>query len=184
MIGIFLIAVGLAMDAFAVSICKGLSMKKISLKKLLIIALYFGVFQAIMPVIGYFLGESFETFVTSIDHWIALVLLSFIGINMIREAVGKSEEDNKNDDTSFKTMLILAVATSIDALAVGITFAFLETNIIIIASIIGVVTFAISAIGVIVGNKFGDKYEKRAEIFGGVILILMGIKILLEHLLG
>lgn len=182
MIGIILIAIGLAMDAFAVSVCKGLSMKKISIKKLLIIALYFGFFQALMPVIGYFLGESFESLVTSIDHWIALILLSFIGINMIREAFGK-EEDNKNDDTSFKTMIILAIATSIDALAVGITFAFLEINIFVIATIIGVITFIISAIGVIIGNKFGDKYEKKAEIFGGAILILMGIKILFEHLL-
>ncbi len=184
MIGIFFIAIGLAMDAFAVSVCKGLSMKKINFKKLLIIALFFGIFQAIMPVIGYFLGESFENLITSIDHWIALVLLSLIGINMIREAIGKSEEDNKNDDTSFKTMVILAIATSIDALAVGITFAFLEINIFVIASVIGIVTFVISSIGVIIGNKFGDKYEKRAEIFGGVILILMGIKILCEHLLG
>ena len=184
MIGIILIAVGLAMDAFAVSVCKGLSMKKISIKKLLIIAVYFGVFQALMPVIGFFLGESFESLVTSIDHWIALILLSFIGINMLKEAFGKSEEDNKNDDTSFKTMIILAIATSIDALAVGITFAFLEINIFVIATIIGVITFIISAIGVIIGNKFGDKYEKKAEIFGGVILILMGIKILLEHLFG
>jgi len=184
MIGIILIAVGLAMDAFAVSVCKGLSMKKISIKKLLIIAVYFGVFQALMPVIGFFLGESFENLVTSIDHWIALILLSFIGINMLKEAFGKSEEDNKNDDTSFKTMIILAIATSIDALAVGITFAFLEINIFVIATIIGVITFIISAIGVIIGNKFGDKYEKKAEIFGGVILILMGIKILLEHLFG
>lgn len=184
MVGIFFIAVGLAMDAFAVSVCKGLSMKKINFKKLLVIALYFGIFQAVMPIIGYFLGESFENLVTSIDHWIALILLSFIGINMIREALGKSEEDNKNDDTSFKTMVMLGIATSIDALAVGITFAFLETNIFIIALIIGVVTFIISSIGVVIGNKFGDKYEKRAEIFGGVILILMGIKILLEHLLG
>lgn len=184
MIGITLIAIGLAMDAFAVSVCKGLSMKKINFKKLLVIALYFGIFQAVMPIIGYFLGESFESLVTSIDHWIAFILLLFIGINMLKEAFGKSEEDNKNDDTSFKTMIILAVATSIDALAVGITFAFLEINIFIIGAIIGVITFIISAIGVIIGNKFGDKYEKRAEIFGGVILILMGIKILLEHLLG
>ncbi len=184
MIGIILIAIGLAMDAFAVSVCKGLSMKKISIKKLLIIALYFGIFQALMPVIGYFLGESFENLVTSIDHWIAFILLLFIGINMLKEAFGKSEDDNKNDDTGFKTMIILGLATSIDALAVGITFAFLEINIFVIATIIGVITFIISAIGVVIGNKFGDKYEKKAEILGGVILILMGIKILLEHLIG
>lgn len=184
MIGIILIAIGLAMDAFAVSVCKGLSMKKISIKKLLIIALYFGIFQALMPVIGYFLGESFENLVTSIDHWIAFILLLFIGINMLKEAFGKSEDDNKNDDTGFKTMIILGLATSIDALAVGITFAFLEINIFVIATIIGVITFIISAIGVVIGNKFGDKYEKKAEILGGVILIVMGIKILLEHLIG
>ncbi len=184
MIGIILIAIGLAMDAFAVSVCKGLSMKKISIKKLLIIALYFGIFQALMPVIGYFLGESFENLVTSIDHWIAFILLLFIGINMLKEAFGKSEDDNKNDDTGFKTMIILGLATSIDALAVGITFAFLEINIFVIATIIGVITFIISAIGVVIGNKFGDKYEKKAEILGGVILILIGIKILLEHLIG
>ncbi len=184
LIEVSLIAIGLAMDAFAVSICKGLSMKKIDLKKLFIIALYFGIFQAGMPIIGYLLGESFESFVTSIDHWVALILLSFIGINMIREAFEKSEEDKNNDDTSFKTMVVLAVATSIDALAVGITLAFLETNIWLSVSIIGIVTFFISAIGVIIGNKFGDKYEKKAEIFGGVILIIIGIKILFEHLYG
>ncbi len=182
-IEVLLIAIGLAMDAFAVSICKGLSMKKIDFKKLFIIALYFGVFQAGMPVIGYFLGESFEEFVTSIDHWIAFILLSFIGINMIRETFADSDDEASNDDTSFKTMVILAIATSIDALAIGITFAFLETNIWISAGVIGVVTFLISAIGVIIGNRFGDKYEKRAEIFGGVILIIMGIKILCEHLI-
>ncbi len=147
------------------------------------IALYFGIFQAGMPIIGYFLGESFEELVTNIDHWIAFILLSFIGINMIREAFG-TQEETSNDDTSFKTMIILAIATSIDALAVGITFAFLATNIWLTVSTIGIVTFLISAIGVIIGNKFGDKYEKRAEIFGGVVLILIGIKILIEHLLG
>lgn len=183
LIEIFAIAIGLAMDAFAVSICKGLSMKKINIKKMLIIGLYFGIFQAGMPIIGYILGESFEGFVTSIDHWIALILLSFIGINMIKEAFERQEEPS-NDDTSFKTMVILAIATSIDALAIGITLAFLETNIWSAAFIIGIVTFVISAIGVIIGNKFGNRFEKKAEIFGGTVLILIGIKILIEHLLG
>jgi len=176
-----LIGIGLAMDAFAVSICKGLSMKKIDLKKTCIIGLYFGIFQAGMPIIGYFLGIGFENFVTQIDHWIAFILLGFIGANMIREALSKKEEE-VNSDISFKTMIILSIATSIDALAVGITFAFLNVNIMISASIIGVITFILSAIGVVIGNKFGNKYEKKAELFGGVVLILMGVKILLEHL--
>lgn len=178
---IFLISVGLAMDAFAVSICKGLSMKKVDIKKMCIIGLYFGIFQAGMPVIGYFLGKGFESFVTQIDHWIAFTLLSFIGINMIREALSKKEEET-SDDLSFKTMIILSIATSIDALAIGITFAFLNVNILVSSLIIGIITFIISGIGVVIGNKFGNKYEKRAEVFGGIVLILMGIKILLEHL--
>lgn len=178
---IFLIGVGLAMDAFAVSICKGLSMKKINYKKAIIIALYFGIFQAIMPVIGYFLGTTFESLVTQIDHWIAFILLGIIGINMVKEAFSK-ESENCNDKVDFKTMILLAIATSIDALAVGITFAFLKTEILSAVIIIGVITFMLSLIGVKIGNKFGDKYEKNAEIFGGIILILMGIKILIEHL--
>lgn len=180
---IFLIALGLAMDAFAVSICKGLAMKKVNFKKMLIIALYFGIFQALMPVIGYLLGASFEAIVTSIDHWIAFILLLFIGINMLREAFSK-EEEKVTDDTGIKTMIVLAIATSIDALAVGISFAFLNVNIVIASSLIGGITFIVSMIGVVLGNKFGDKYRKNAEIFGGVILIIIGIKILLEHLLG
>lgn len=178
---ITLVAIGLAMDAFAVSICKGLSMKKMSWKKALIIGGYFGIFQGLMPVIGYFFGTSFENLVTKIDHWIAFVLLGMIGINMLKEAFS-DEKENRNDDVKFKTMLILALATSIDALAVGISFAFLKTNILIASLQIAVITFIISIIGVKIGNKFGDKYEKKAEILGGLILILMGTKILLEHL--
>ena len=178
---IFLIGIGLAMDAFAVSICKGLSMKKINYKKTIIIALYFGIFQAIMPVIGYFLGTTFESLVTQIDHWIAFILLGIIGINMIKEAFSK-ESENCNDKVDFKTMILLAIATSIDALAVGITFAFLKTEILSAVTMIGIITFILSLIGVNIGNKFGDKHEKNAEILGGIILILMGIKILIEHL--
>ena len=178
---ILLIAIGLAMDAFAVSICKGLSMKKMSWKKAIIVGLYFGIFQALMPVMGYFLGATFESLVTQIDHWIAFALLTFIGINMLKEAFAKNEE-NQNDSVEFKTMVVLAIATSIDALAIGITFAFLQVNMILATLIIGIVTFAICVIGVKIGNKFGDKYERKAETVGGLILILMGIKILLEHL--
>lgn len=178
---IFLIGVGLSMDAFAVSVCKGLSMKKLDWKKAIIIALYFGVFQAVMPVIGYFLGTTFENLVTQIDHWIAFILLGIIGANMIKEALGK-ESENSNDKVDFKTMIVLAIATSIDALAVGITFAFLKTEILSAVTMIGIITFILSLIGVKIGNKFGDKYEKKAEFLGGVILILIGVKILIEHL--
>lgn len=178
---IFLIGVGLSMDAFAVSVCKGLSMKKLDWKKAIIIALYFGVFQAVMPVIGYLLGTTFENLVTQIDHWIAFILLGIIGANMIKEALGK-EGENSNDKVDFKTMIVLAIATSIDALAVGITFAFLKTEILSAVTMIGIITFILSLIGVKIGNKFGDKYEKKAEFLGGVILILIGVKILIEHL--
>lgn len=180
-IEILLIAIGLAMDAFAVSICKGLSMKEMNWKKSLIVGAYLGIFQALMPIIGYFLGSTFEDLVTHIDHWIAFVLLEAIGGNMLKEAFANNSE-NCNDNVDFKTMSILAIATSIDALAVGITFAFLQANIWISAIIIGIVTFAISIIGVKIGNKFGDMYERRAEIVGGFILIFMGVKLLLEHL--
>ena len=178
---ILLIAIGLAMDAFAVSICKGLSMKRMDWKKALIVGLYFGAFQGLMPVIGYFLGSTFESLVTKIDHWIAFGLLVFIGANMLKEAFGNDSE-NCNDNVDFKTMVVLAIATSIDALAVGITFAFLQTNILLAALATGIITFAVCVIGVKIGNKFGDKYERKAETVGGLILILMGIKILLEHL--
>lgn len=180
-LSIIVIAIGLAMDAFAVSICKGLSMKKMSWKKALIIGGYFGFFQALMPLIGYLLGIGFQDKVTGIDHWIAFILLGIIGINMIKEALSK-EDEGKNDSVKFKEMIVLAIATSIDALAVGITMAFLEVNIAVAITIIGIITFAISVIGVKIGNIFGNKYEKKAEFAGGVILILMGIKILLEHL--
>lgn len=178
---ILLISVGLAMDAFAVSICKGLSMKKMNWKKAIIVGLYFGGFQALMPVIGFLLGVTFQNLVTAIDHWIAFVLLGFIGGNMIKESLSNDSE-NCNDSVDFKTMLILAIATSIDALAVGITFAFLKANIVVSVLSIGIITFIVSVLGVKIGNKFGDKYEQKAEFAGGIILILMGLKILLEHL--
>ncbi len=168
-IEVSLIGLGLAMDAFAVSICKGLSMKKIDWKKAIIIGLYFGIFQALMPIIGYFLGTAFEHIVTQIDHWIAFILLTIIGANMIREALSKDCDcENINDNVSFKTMIVLAIATSIDALAVGITFAFLNVNIWEAAIIIGITTFIVSLIGVKIGNRFGDKYEKKAEFAGRV----------------
>lgn len=180
-IEILLIAIGLAMDAFAVSICKGLSMKSMNWRKALIVGIYFGIFQALMPILGYFLGSTFEEFVTHIDHWIAFVLLVAIGANMLKEAFANDSE-NCNDNVDFNTMFILAVATSIDALSVGITFAFLQANIWISATIIGIITFIISIIGVKIGNRFGNQYERKAETVGGLILIFMGIKILLEHL--
>lgn len=169
------------MDAFAVSICKGLAMKKLSMKKALVIGLWFGGFQALMPTIGYLLGTRFESYVTGIDHWIAFVLLALIGANMIKEAL--SEEDEEADDSiGVKIMFLLAVATSIDALAVGVTYAFLQVRIIPAVTFIGVTTFVLSIAGVKIGNVFGLKYKTKAEIAGGVILILMGLKILVEHL--
>lgn len=183
LLSLFLIAVGLSMDAFAVSICKGLAMKKITIKKAGIVGLWFGGFQALMPLIGYFLGSRFEKYITSIDHWIAFVLLVLIGLSMIKEALSK-EEECANDSLDAKTMLLLAVATSIDALAVGVTFAFLQVNIVPAVSFIGIITFLLSAVGIKVGNVFGIKYKAKAELAGGIILILMGCKILMEHLLG
>lgn len=180
-IEILLISIGLAMDVFAVSVCKGLAMKKMSWKKAIIIGLYFGIFQAVMPVIGYFLGTTFERFITNVDHWIAFILLVGIGINMVKEAFDK-ESENRNDNVDVKTMLVLSIATSIDALAIGITFACLKIHIVMPVITIGLITFIISVIGVKIGNRFGDKYGKKAGIMGGVILILLGIKILLEHL--
>ena len=180
---ILLISIGLAMDAFAVSICKGLSMKRKNLKKAIIIGGYFGFFQMIMPIIGYLLGYSFSGLVENIDHWIAFGLLCFIGGKMIIEAFG--EEESADDKTDFKTMLGLAVATSIDALAIGITYAFLDPeNSMIAFIIIGIVTFILSVLGVKIGNKFGDEFESKAEFIGGIILVGIGIKILLEHLLS
>lgn len=178
---LFVTAVGLSMDAFAVSICKGLAMKKLSWKKALIIGLWFGGFQALMPTAGYLLGTRFESYVTAIDHWIAFALLALIGANMIKEALSKEEEDT-NDCVDVKTMFLLAVATSIDALAVGITYAFLQVQLVPAVTFIGIITFSLSVAGVKIGNVFGLKYKSKAEITGGVILILMGAKILLEHL--
>ena len=178
---LLLLSIGLAMDAFAVSVCKGISMKKMDWKKAIIIGLYFGGFQALMPTIGYFLGSAFQSLITSIDHWIAFILLGIIGGGMIKEAF-EDDKENVNDDVGFKTMIILAIATSIDALAVGITFAFLNANLILAVSLIGIITFVISVIGTKIGNRFGDKYERKAEMVGGIILIFLGIKILLEHI--
>ena len=178
---ILLIGLGLAMDAFAVSICKGMSMKKFSVRNTIKIAIYFGTFQAIMPLVGYFLGATFQDLVTAIDHWIAFFLLGAIGLNMIKDSFD-DEDQSKNDSVDAKTMLILSLATSIDALAIGVTFAFLNVNILSAISCIGTVTFCLSFIGVKVGKEFGDKLKNRAEIFGGIILIIIGLKILLEHL--
>lgn len=179
------------MDAFAVSVCKGLKMRRLNKKNAAVIGLFFGGFQAIMPLIGWLLGKQFEKYITSFDHWIAFVLLAFIGGKMAIEAI-KGDDDEQNDDGGNKTsdgekldlkeLTMLAVATSIDALAVGITFAFLKVNILTAISIIGVTTFVLSIIGVAVGNKFGMKYKSKAEIVGGIVLILIGLKILLEHL--
>ncbi|HIT00904.1 MAG TPA: manganese efflux pump [Candidatus Faecaligallichristensenella faecipullorum] len=179
---LFIIALGLSMDAFAVAICKGLSVQQLKPRHALITGLYFGGFQALMPLIGYLLGVRFESFITSFDHWIAFVLLALIGLNMIKES--REESECLNDAFDFKTMLPLALATSIDALAVGVTFAFLQVNIAPAVSFIGVITFVLSALGVKMGHVFGSKYKSRAELAGGVILILMGIKILIEHLTG
>lgn len=178
---LFLLAVGLSMDAFAVSVCKGLSVHRGSMKQALTVGIWFGGFQALMPFLGYLLGITFSSLITNVDHWIAFVLLAFIGFNMIRES--RSEEENEsNDRFDFKTMLPLAVATSIDALAVGVTFAFLQVNIVPAVSFIGCITFILSAIGLKAGNIIGAKNRSRAEFAGGLVLILMGIKILLEHL--
>lgn len=178
---LFITAVGLSMDAFAVSICKGLAMKKLSVKKACIVGLWFGGFQALMPLTGYLLGSRFEQYVTAIDHWIAFVLLALIGLSMIREALSK-EEDSINDSLDMKTMFLLAIATSIDALAVGVTYAFLKVAIVPAVCFIGIITFLLSTAGVKVGNVFGTRYKAKAEIFGGIILIAMGIRILVEHL--
>ena len=180
-IELVILSVGLAMDAFAVAVCKGLSMSKMEWKKACVIGAYFGMFQALMPFIGYLLGVNFQEQIVSIDHWVAFILLGVIGLNMIKEAVSK-ETEKANDSIKFKDMVILAIATSIDALAVGITFAFLKVNVGIAISLIGVITFIISVAGVKIGNVFGCKYEKKAELAGGLILVILGAKILLEHL--
>lgn len=178
---LFILAVGLSMDAFAVSVCKGLAMPKITVKKAAVVGIWFGGFQALMPALGYLLGSQFKNSITAIDHWIAFILLGIIGGNMIRVACS-GECEKENDSLDIKTMFLLAVATSIDALAVGITFAFLKVNIAAAVSFIGVTTFVISAAGVKIGNIFGTKYKSKAELAGGIILILLGLKILLEHL--
>ena len=178
------IGIGLAADAFAVSVCKGLSMRKFILKNAIIIGLYFGIFQALMPLLGYYLGVNFQSVVESIDHWIAFILLSIIGGKMVIESMNskKVHEEDYNENINFKTMFLLALATSIDALAVGITMAFLEVNIFRSIVIIGSITLVLSMAGVKIGNKFGDKFQNKAEIIGGIILILIGTKILLSHL--
>lgn len=179
-----LIAVGLSMDAFAVAICKGLSVQKLGWKHYLTVGAWFGGFQALMPTLGYLLGTTFERYITSVDHWVAFVLLCLIGGSMLKEGLAKEEEEKEERaDFDFKSMLLLAVATSIDALAVGITFALLpDVNIFSAVGLIGTITFCLSAVGLKVGNIFGLKYKSKAEVAGGVILILIGVKILLEHL--
>lgn len=180
LLSVVLIGVGLAMDAFAVSVCKGMSMRHPTLRSMVVVGLWFGGFQVIMPIIGYALGDAMYGLISEYDHWIAFILLALIGANMIREGLS-GEEESVDDSLDFRTMLLLAVATSIDALAVGITFAMTEGEIIVPAAIIGVVTFLISAAGVRIGGVFGDRVGSKAEILGGTILILIGVKILLEH---
>lgn len=183
-IELLLIGVSLSMDAFAVAICKGLNMKKVNKVHCGVIALFFGGFQALMPLLGWALGRQFESYITSIDHWIGFILLALIGGNMIKESRQTEEEEvcETEKKLDIKELFLLAIATSIDALAVGITFAFLKVDIIPAVTIIGVTTFILSAIGVFVGNIFGSKYKSKAELAGGIILILIGVKILLEHL--
>lgn len=179
---LLLIAIGLSMDAFAVSICKGLGMRRMNWKHAGVIALFFGGFQAAMPLIGWALGRQFEHYITSIDHWIAFVLLTFIGAKMIWEAFRGGEEDSCGDTLNLKELLGLAVATSIDALAVGVTFAFLQVSILPSVTLIGVTTFAFSLAGVSIGRTFGGWLMQKAQVAGGAVLILIGLKILLEHL--
>lgn len=183
---LFLIGVSLSMDAFAVAVCKGLAMRKVNKKQCLVIALFFGGFQALMPFLGWLLGNQFESYITSIDHWIAFVLLGIIGGKMVVEAIRGKDENPEitqmDPPLNIKELFVLAIATSIDALAVGITFAFLEVPIAEAIVIIGSTTFIISIVGVYIGNFFGNKYKNKAELVGGVILILIGLKILLEHL--
>lgn len=179
---LLILAIGLSMDAFAVAICKGLAIKEAKLKHMIITGAYFGGFQALMPVAGYLLGVNFKGLIERFDHWIAFLLLVLIGGNMLREALKKEEEEEMNTSFGPKSMIPLAVATSIDALAVGVTFAFLQVQIIPAVSMIGVTTFLFSFVGVKIGNIFGLKYKTKAEFAGGIILILIGLKILLEHL--
>ena len=179
---LFILAVGLSMDAFAVSVCKGLAMEKCSFRKAAVCGVWFGGFQALMPLIGYVLGYQFRDYITAVDHWIAFGLLVLIGVNMIRESFSKEEEE-ADDSLDVKTMFLMAVATSIDALAAGVTFAFLpNTNIVAAVLFIGAVTFTLSTAGAKIGNVFGARYKTKAEFAGGAILVLLGLKILLEHL--
>ena len=180
---LFLLALALSMDAFAVSVCKGLAVQKIDLKKAFTVGIWFGGFQALMPLIGYFLGMQFQSFISSFSSWIAFILLGLIGANMIKESLSKDDcnEKNSNSSFAFTTMLVMAIATSIDALAVGITFAALDVSIWLSVALIGAITFILSGIGLKVGNVFGIKYKSKAEFAGGLILILLGVKILLEH---
>lgn len=181
---IFLIGIGLSADAFSVAVCKGLNMRRLNLKHGYIIALFFGGFQAVMPLIGYLLGTNFASYIEQFDHWIAFVLLGFIGGKMAIEAIRDKDDDEeeKTDVLKIGELTVMAIATSIDALAVGITFAFLKVNILLSVLLIGVTTFALSLAGVLLGNKFGAKYKSKAELAGGIILVLIGVKILLEHL--
>lgn len=179
---VIFIAIGVSMDAFAVSIGKGLSAPRASWREALIVGLWFGGFQALMPVTGYLLGISFADMVTKVDHWIAFGLLLMIGGNMVMEALKEEKPSHADSSFGFRTMLFLAVATSIDALAVGISFAFLGADLWGSAALIGVTTFLFSAIGLLIGKKVGERFHKGAEILGGVILIIIGLKILIEHL--
>ena len=181
-IEIALIGVGLAMDAFAVSICKGLAMRRMNYKKAIIIAAFFGVFQALMPALGYVLGTTFANKIAAIDHWIAFILLALIGANMIKEALSSDDDECQDDSLRLGDLIMLSIATSIDALAVGITFAFFNVSLLLSVSMIGIITFIICVIGVKVGNVFGGKYKSKAELAGGLILIVMGAKILIDHL--
>lgn len=175
------IAIGLSMDAFAVSIGKGLSIKKINIKKILIISSYFCFFHLSMIILGYFLGSTFTTFIQKIDHWLAFILLLIIGLEMIKDSF-KNEQEKVNDKLDFKSMFLLGIATSIDALAIGVTFAFFDLSLILVLSTIGVTILILSSIGTIIGNKFGNKLSNKAKILGGIILIFMGLKILFEHI--
>lgn len=182
-VDLFFLGVALAMDAFAVSICKGLAMKQCTYRKMMTVGAWFGFFQALMPFLGYCLGQMFSSIIRAWSAWIAFILLVIIGANMIREALSK-EEDQSNDDLSFRVMFPLAIATSIDAMASGVALAMSGANIFLSILIIGLVTFLLSSAGVKIGNVFGTKYKQKAELTGGIILCLLGIKILLEHLIS
>lgn len=183
-IQILLIAIGVSMDAFAVSVCKGLACKDKPLKTALLCGIWFGLFQMIMPLIGYLIGSVFATYIEAYDHWIAFVLLAFIGGKMLKDAFSENEDDEEtcSNDLSFTKMLVMAIATSIDALAIGVTFAMIKTNLLVSISTIGICTFSFSFIGALIGKIFGEKHQKVATIIGGLILILMGIKIIVEHM--